>query len=205
MSGKGQQRGIKSFQSAMQLKEDSEATGEFTAVFSTLNVIDEDMDVTIPGAFTDGQPVRIAYWGHRWHDLPVGKGVIHSDGERAWVDGRFFLDTQSGRETYQTVKNLGELQEWSYGFDILKQAYGEFEGRDVRFLEALDVHEVSPVMLGAGIGTHTTAIKGGRQETGEAQDDAGQDEGQGGGNSAEPGGPSPQVVLTLIEINELEV
>jgi phage head maturation protease len=121
------------------------------------------------------------------------------------VDGRFFLDTEGGKETYRTVKNLGELQEWSYGFDILKESYGEFDDRSVRFLEALDVHEVSPVMLGAGIGTHTTAIKGTAPQTGDAQDDAGQDDGQGAGDGVDPGGPPPRVVLTLIDIDELEV
>ena len=89
----------------------------------------------------------------------MGKGVIHADDEKAWVDGSFFMDTQSGLETYKTVKNLGELQEWSYGFDVLKNSFGKFEEKDVQFLESLDVFEVSPVLLGAGIGTQTTAIK----------------------------------------------
>ncbi len=133
--------------------------GQFRAVFATLNVVDHDGDVTIPGAFTDGEKVRISYWGHRWGDLPVGRGEIHSDEKEAWVDGHFFLDTEGGRETYNTVKNLGELQEWSYGFDILERSEGEFEGQQVQFLRRLKVHEVSPVMLGAGVGTRTLAIK----------------------------------------------
>jgi HK97 family phage prohead protease len=155
----------KTFRGAVTLKADGEP-GEFRAVFSTLNVVDADGDVTVPGAFRDGQPVRISYWGHRWEDLPVGKGIIHADERESWVDGGFFLNTEGGRETYETVKALGDLQEWSYGFDILDAAPGQFEGRDVRFLRALDVHEVSPVMLGAGVGTRTTAIKVGARHTG---------------------------------------
>ena len=134
--------------------------GEFKAIFSTFNVIDLDTDVTLPGAFKDGQKVRVSYWGHRWDDLPVGRGVIQSDEKEAWINGQFFMDTEGGRETYQTVKNLGELQEWSYGFSILDRSEGKFEDQDVQFLRALDVTEVSPVMLGAGIGTRTEAIKG---------------------------------------------
>lgn len=140
-------------------KADSEKTGEFRAVFSTLNVIDLDGDVTLPGAFKDGEAVRISFWGHRWQDLPVGKGQIHADDSEAWVDGAFFLDTEAGRETYQTVKNLGELQEWSYGYDVLEESFGKFEDQDVRFLNRLKVIEVSPVMLGAGVNTRTQAIK----------------------------------------------
>jgi len=148
----------KTYRAPIEIKAEGQE-GEFRAVFSTFNVIDLDGDVTLPGAFTEGQPVRIAYWGHRWQDLPVGRGEIHADEEKAWVDGRFFLDTEAGRETYLTVKNLGDLQEWSYGFDIDKWSHGEFEGQEVQFLEALNVHEVSPVLLGAGIGTYTESIK----------------------------------------------
>ncbi len=149
---------------AVEFKEDGKG-GEFRAVFSTLNVKDLDGDVTLPGAFTDGEAVRISYWGHRWADPPVGIGVIHADEKEAWVDGKFFLDTEAGRETYQTVKNLGALQEWSYGFDISDFSFGKFEGEEVRFLRKLKVHEVSPVLLGAGIDTRTTAIKEGRRNS----------------------------------------
>jgi HK97 family phage prohead protease len=149
----------KTFRAPMEIKADGQP-GEFRAVFSTFNVIDLDGDVTLPGAFTDGAAVRISYWGHRWQDLPVGKGMIHQDEKQAWVDGQFFLDTMAGKETYQTVKNLGDLQEWSYGYDVLRSEQGQFENQDVRFLKELEVPEVSPVMLGAGIDTHTESIKG---------------------------------------------
>ena len=196
----------KTFKAPMTVKAEGEA-GEFTATFSTLNVRDHDGDVTLPGAFKDGQAVRIAYWGHRWHDLPVGKGVIHADEEKAWVDGRFFLDTEAGSETYKTVKNLGDLQEWSYGFDILKESFGTFDEREVRFLEGLEVHEVSPVFLGAGIGTQTTGIKAQQQDaepddTGEGDDGQG-DAGTEAGNAA-PSGPLPGVVMATIEIELTE-
>jgi len=188
----------KTYRSAMELKEDGEP-GEFRAVFSTFNVIDHDRDVTIPGAFTEGQKVRIAYWGHRWEDLPVGRGEIHQDEEKAWVDGRFFLDTEPGQQTYLTVKNLEELQEWSYGFDIEESDIGTFEGEDVQFLRRLTVYEVSPVMLGAGIGTRTEQIK--RAGDG-AADNAGNDEGQTG--DGDPSGPPPRVVSTIVEIDLME-
>ena len=149
----------KTFRAAMEIKADGQP-GEFRAVFSTFNMVDKDGDVTLPGAFQDDAAVRISYWGHRWQDLPVGRGVIHQDEKQAWVDGRFFLDTLAGKETYQTVKNLGELQEWSYGYDVLGSEQGKFQDQDVRFLKELEVAEVSPVMLGAGIDTRTEAIKG---------------------------------------------
>jgi HK97 family phage prohead protease len=204
----GKERGTmikKTYRTPIELKEDGEP-GEFRAVFSTFNVIDHDGDVTVPGAFHEGEKVRISYWGHRWQDLPVGRGEIHQDEEKAWVDGRFFLDTMAGKETYLTIKELDELQEWSYGFDIEESRLGEFEEQDVLFLEKLTVHEVSPVMLGAGIGTGTESIK----EKGDAGGDVGDsdnadgDEGQ-TGDPSDPSGMAPRVISTIIEIDLLEV
>ena len=136
--------------------------GEFTAVFSTFNVVDADGDVTLPGAFRDGAEVRISAYGHAsWSGaLPVGKGVVHANDIEAWVDGQFFMDTIDGKNTFLTVKAMGTLQEWSYSVEPTKYSFGEFAGQRVQFLEALDgPHEVSPVLAGAGVGTRTTAIK----------------------------------------------
>ena len=148
----------KEFRGRLKLLDGGEP-GEFEAVFATLNVIDLDNDVTVPGAFTEDEAVRIAAWGHNWGTLPVGKGNIREEDDQAIARGKFFLQTAAGKEHYETVKALGELQEWSYGFDIVDEEPGEFEGKTVNFLKKLTVHEVSPVMLRAGIGTHTTDIK----------------------------------------------
>ena len=196
----------KQFRAPISLKSDGDE-GTFEAVFATFNVIDRDGDVTKPGAFRDGQKVRISAWGHNWGDLPVGKGVIHADDEKAWVEGRFFLDTGPGADTYRTVKGLEELQEWSYGFDILKSAEGEFEGERVRYLEALDVYEVSPVMLGAGIGTRTTGIKGaaggGDREDADAGDDADGSEGEAGDGN--PSGGEAELVRIGFDLDLMAV
>jgi HK97 family phage prohead protease len=135
--------------------------GLVEAVFSTFNVVDHDGDVTLPGAFTDGQKVRISAYNHAsWAGaLPVGKGTIRVDADRAVLEGEFFLNTVAGRDTFEVVKGLGGLQEWSYGFDVLDSEPGTVDGRPVQMLKRVEVHEVSPVMLGAGIGTETLAVK----------------------------------------------
>ena len=149
----------KLFKGLLEVKQDGQEQGLVRAVFATLNVIDADGDVTLPGAFGN-QSVRLGAWGHAWQELPVGKGSIKEEEDKAIFDGAFFLDTEAGREHYLTVKNLAELQEWSYGFRVLESEEGEFEGRQVRFLKKMDVYEVSPVMQGAGVDTVTVAIKG---------------------------------------------
>ena len=44
----------KTYAGEIELKADSDQTGQFSAVFSTLNAVDHDGDVTLPGAFKDG-------------------------------------------------------------------------------------------------------------------------------------------------------
>jgi hypothetical protein len=149
----------KVYRGRIEFKKSADETGEFRAEFATLNVIDHDGDVTVPGAFRDGQETLIEAWNHNYGQLPVGKGIIHEDGDKAVVEGSFFLDTQGGLEHYKTVKALGKLQEWSYTFDIEDSGYGEFDGQDVQFLRKLDVWGVAPVERGAGIDTRTTDIK----------------------------------------------
>jgi hypothetical protein len=143
-----------------------EDEGRVQSVFATLNVIDSDGDVTRPGAFEDGADVRISAYNHQsWGGaLPVGKGTIHEQGDEVILDGQFFMKTDSGRETFEVVKQMDELQEWSYGYDVVKRSDGTFpendpEGKSVQFLEQLKVHEVSPVIVGAGVGTRTLATK----------------------------------------------
>lgn len=142
----------------VELKADRE--GAFRAIFATLDVIDRDGDVTKKGAFQK-QPVRVSQFGHNWGAYIIGDGDIDADATKAWADAEFYLDTANGLDTYRSVKRASakKLQEWSYGFDVVKSSFGNFEGREVRFLEELLVHEVSPVMLGAGIGTGTERIK----------------------------------------------
>ena len=197
----------KEFRAPIALKTGEGEEGTFEAVFATFNVIDRDGDVIKPEAFTEGQRVRIAAWGHNWGVLPVGDGVLSADEETARVKGRFFTDTEGGRETYRTVKNLGPLQEWSFGFDILKSAEGEFEGERVRYLESLDVYEVSPVMLGAGIGTRTTGIKSSAADaegaSADADDDADGSEGEAGDGN--PSGGEAELVRIGFDLDLMEL
>lgn len=144
-----------------------EAKGEVEAVFATLNVKDKDDDVTAPGAFENGAPVVISAYGHKtWEGaLPVGKGTIHEIGDQVVLKGQFFLNTTQGRDTFEVVKQLGDRQEWSYGFKVEDSENAEFEGKAVRMLKKMSVFEVSPVMRGAGVGTRTTYAKGEKDAT----------------------------------------
>ncbi|ANN16246.1 hypothetical protein SD37_11720 [Amycolatopsis orientalis] len=135
--------------------------GQVSAVFATFNVVDKDGDVTLPGAFEDGAEVLISSYQHTsWQGaLPVGKGVIRTTDKEAILEGQFFMDTTAGRDTFEVVKQIGARQEWSYGFDVIDAESGMFDGQDVMLLKKLKTHEVSPVLVGAGVNTRTLAVK----------------------------------------------
>lgn len=152
-------RQTKSFQATGVKLDDGEAAGTFEAVFATLNVKDRDGDVITPGALdNDGGEVLIMP-AHRWSDMPIGKAHVTERGTELVASGHFFMDTPQGEAAYKTVKAVGDLQEWSFGFDVMEAGPGEHDGQRVNFLRKLKTFEVSPVMLGAGINTRTTAIK----------------------------------------------
>lgn len=138
--------------------------GLVEAVFATLGVIDKDGDVITKGAVTTGDKVTISAYGHKsWEGaLPVGHGVISEVGDEAIVSAKFFMDTEAGRDTFTTVKNLAAegLGEWSFSLRDIESERGEVDGKSANIITAVKVHEVSPVLLGAGVDTRTLVTKG---------------------------------------------
>lgn len=151
----------KSF-TGIEFKEDVKI-GSFVAVIATLNVIDKDGDVTLPGAFPVGKKVLISAYQHgSWNGgLPVGTAVIKEDGDKVLAEGQFNLDSDTGLEHYKVIKFAPELQEWSYGFRVKEvETNTEWQGQQVsRIIKKLNPIEVSPVLQGAGIETAVLSIK----------------------------------------------
>ena len=146
---------------------DSDDPGHIVAQFAVFNEVDSDGDVTLPGAFGN-QDVVVSAWGHAsWmggsDNLPVGKGSISEKGNKAIFEGDLFLETTSGKDHYEVLKQTQGQQEWSYGFQVQEASFGDHNGQEVRFLKKLKVPEVSPVLKGAGSDTRTLAVKGSRK------------------------------------------
>ena len=130
--------------------------GTFKALFAPFETWDKTGDWTEKGAF-GRQRVVISAYGHGSTTdgrLPVGKGIIYDSDELRGgvVEGKFFLKTSAGRETYDTVKELGELQQWSYWLPKVESEVGTREGKKGRILKKIEVGEVSPVLRGMGNG-----------------------------------------------------
>ena len=135
--------------------------GEGVALIATLNVVDHDDDVTMPGAFGE-QHVQVVP-AHDWQASPIGKARIHEEGDEVHADFRLNLKTRLGQDWYEALRfdldHPPARQEWSYGFAVGESGQGDHGGRRVRFLKKLIVREISPVLAGAGIGTATLAMK----------------------------------------------
>ena len=158
---------IKSFE--LSIKEEGDDKGQVEAVFSVFNNVDSDGDVVVPGAvksgFKDTQVPMV--FAHKW-DQPIGKGSIVQDDDKAVFKGSFFMETEAGKEAYNLVKSMGDLQQWSFGFRVDDSEVAPFKKSDepgdeydVRYLKELTVYEVSPVLVGANQETYTLAIKSG--------------------------------------------
>ena len=141
-------------------KLDDDGTG--LAQIATLSAVDHDGDTYAKGAFGDQQVLILA--GHSWAGVPLGKGRVYEKGDHAFAEFKLNLDTSAGAEWHKALKfdmaNGDPLTEWSYGFKIVQSTDEVRDGKSVRVLEKLDIFEVSPVIKGAGVGTHTVAMKG---------------------------------------------
>lgn len=141
-----------------------EEKGEVEAVFATLDVMDKDGDIIRKGAIANGAKVKMSAYGHDavYGATPVGKGTVRTEDDKAIFKGRLFLSTPRGRETFEVLKEFGEDQEWSFGFRVLGREEPSEEERQKgvwRVITKMDVYEVSPVLRGAGVDTHTVAVK----------------------------------------------
>ena len=136
------------------------------AVFSLFDTIDSDQDVTKQGALRsgyNGNKVPLV-WNHDWSKV-IGRGIIETDNQKAVFKG-YFLDTEAGKEAYNTVKAMSDMQQFSYGFQVMKSSKGthiDSKGEEVpvRVLEDVKVWEVSPVLVGAQQNSFVQALKSG--------------------------------------------
>jgi hypothetical protein len=133
--------------------------GLIELTFATLGVVDRDGDIIEASAIPRGATVPIMQWGHNHGALPIGEATLDVDGDRAVARGRLYLATTAGREHYEVLRERGEAQEWSFGFLVTDAEDTTVDGRSVRVIRSAEILEVSPVLLGAGIGTRTDAIK----------------------------------------------
>lgn len=147
-------------------------SGEGTLIFGTFNKIDRDGDVLLPGSISEQiAPIMPA---HDWDQAPIGKAKIYETDSEARAD--FWLnETKLGKDWLSAIRFDVEhmappLMQYSFGYSADEFSFGEQDGQRVRFLKRVTVHEVSPVLLGAGVGTRTVELNGARATPGKPFD-----------------------------------
>ncbi len=143
--------------------EKMDAAGTGLARIATLSEVDHDGDTYAPGAFGWKEQWVPILPAHARDALPLGKAKVFEKDGVAFADLHLNLETTDGKDWASHLKfDLATgmpAQEWSYGFAVMDAAYEDRQGERVRVLRKLDVHEVSPVVRGAGMGTATLAMK----------------------------------------------
>jgi hypothetical protein len=147
--------------------------GEVTAIVATLNAVDKDGDVILPGALPEGG-AKVKMSGYA-HDVvlknapPVGKGTITEEGDKLVFRGNFYMTTDRGRQAFLQAKEEGPDSEWSFGFPprTVKSAEltkdWKLKGAR-RMIAGFLPREASPVFIGAGVDTGTVSVKAASDE-----------------------------------------
>jgi signal peptidase I len=88
----------------------AEGEGKVSAVFSVFNTLDSDGDVVVADAiksgFKSGSVPMV--WAHKW-DMPIGKGVIKQDGDKATFEGAVLYGYRVWKRSIQLSKSNGRF------------------------------------------------------------------------------------------------
>lgn len=145
----------------------------FTAIASTFNVVDSFNERMMPGCYAKSlakqMPVGVAshdwtrpvfsteakevYPGDAELDVPGIDDVTKANGG-LWFRGTMF-ETKDAEDTYTLIKQ-GGFREFSVGYTTIVDGFGEDGTKEIY---EVDLHEISPVLVGANPNTQVIALK----------------------------------------------
>ena len=150
----------KQFACTLELKA-LEESGRFAGYASVFDVVDNQRDVMLPGAFAQTLAGRAAEIRLLWqHEVKEPIGVIEhifEDGRGLYVEGRLLLEVARAREAYALLK-AGALRGLSIGYSPVRYRIDPENG--VRMLAAVQLWEVSLVTFPANAASRITVVKG---------------------------------------------
>jgi HK97 family phage prohead protease len=148
----------------IEIKEDG-SVAIVKGIANKVGIIDHGWDYTRSGAFDDTIKETPVVPALAFHDMrrPVGlnKLSVNKKGDLT-TTMEINLDVQEGKELHSLIKqfqNSGRPMELSMGYRAKEYSFGEQDGEHVRFLDKVDVHEVSIVPFGMNQGSVITAVK----------------------------------------------
>ncbi len=120
--------------------------GVITGYGGVKNNRDHAGDIITDGAFGDSKTIPFLFQ----HDPSQQIGVLdcYEDSHGLKMTAKYYLNTSLGKEAYELAKANSENDldtSFSIGFRTLKESYGEEDGKYIRYLEKVDVREISQV------------------------------------------------------------
>ncbi len=122
--------------------------GTAEALLSKYNHIDSIDDMVVAGAYTETialKPIIPLLADHNM-SKQIGIAELFDTQEGLRIKMKFFLNTTLGMEKYQLVKASNESglpMGTSIGFRLQECSWKEIDGRDIRILEKINLHECS--------------------------------------------------------------
>lgn len=134
--------------------------GRFAGYASVFNVIDNQRDVMLRGAFTQTLKGRVAairlLWQHQQEE-PIGIfEQLFEDANGLYAEGRLLLSVQRGREAHDLLK-AGAISGLSIGYSPVR--YGVDPETGVRKLSEVELWEISLVTFPANASAQVTVVK----------------------------------------------
>ncbi len=134
--------------------------GKFAGYASVFDVMDNQNDIILRGAFAETLKGRVAeikmLWQHNQSE-PIGVfDRIFEDVRGLYVEGRLLLDVARAKEAYSLLKE-GVVSGLSIGYSPLK--YRRHEKTGVRLLSAVELWEISLVTFPANEAAKITVVK----------------------------------------------
>lgn len=146
---------------------DSDSPGRYRIIASVTNVIDDDGDIVVPGAYRETlrkRKPKILH-AHDWAK-PIGKVLdieeympgdprlpSYTPNGDPWPEGagalvadiQLFMATQEGKAADERIRQYGSDAQWSIGYRVKKAN----RSKEARLLRLLDLYEISEVLWGA--------------------------------------------------------
>ena len=137
-----------------------DAQGRFAGYASVFNVVDNQRDVILRGAFSQSVKGRVGeikfLWQHQ-QDEPIGIfDRIFEDAHGLYVEGRLLLNVQRAKEAHTLLK-AGAISGLSIGYSPLRYTIDANTG--VRRLSQVELWEVSLVTFPANEAANVTVVK----------------------------------------------
>lgn len=135
--------------------------GSFAGYASVFNVVDDQRDIILPGAFSGSIEGRAGdiklLWQHKT-DEPIGRFTrLVEDEHGLFVEGELLLGVQRAQEAHTLLKS-GSLKGMSIGYSIVDAQFSEEQG--VRMIRKVDLWEISLVTFPANASAQVTFVKG---------------------------------------------